>query len=704
MDAKALQTCLESAWAHQKAGRLEEASADCLRALALAPGHPVALHRLGLVAHARGQLDDAERLIGQAVAATPDNPVFLYTLGIVHQETNRLPAAVAAYRRALRLNPELVQAYVNLGITLRDMGRLEEAARAFADATARRPDYALAHKHQGAVQLSLGAVEKAVESFRIVATLAPQSAEAHCDLGQALAAGDNLEEARAQFAAARALDPQHVRSIAAEAQLLARMNCAENAVAAFGRLKAIRPANLAAALDAALTLPIVYASEQQMAACRARYTRELERLEAELPGLLAGTPTELLDAAERVNFHLAYQGEDDLGLQVRYGRIVRSILDHAVPRLCGRREGPRRSGRLRVGFASFFFWRTTVGSYFGSWVGALDKRRFDVYAYHLGHVEDQVTRAIKADASCYRHLGGSLTEAADRIREDQLDVLVFPELGMNGKVFLLAAMRLATVQCAAWGHPVTSGLPTIDNFLSCAEMEPPNAASHYREHLVTLPGIGSRYTRPTLPEQKSRSSLGLPEGRHLYLFPQSLFKIHPENDQLLAEVLRRDPQGMLVMFESRNRFAQATFRARLDRALEEFGVAPDRVLMLPFLRHDDYLRVNMHADVMLDCLHWSGGNTSLDAISVGLPIVTLPGRFMRGRQSQAMLRLSGVPELIAADHEGFVGAAVDIARNAARRQDLSRRMLEGGSNIFDRVEPLTALASQLEAMGCTTSS
>ncbi len=700
MEAQSLHLCLESAWANQKAGRLEEAAADCLRALSLAPGHPKALHRLGLVAHARGQLDDAERLIGQAIAATPDDPIFLYTLGIVLQEKGRLPDAVNAYRRALELNPELVQAHVNLGIALRSMGRLEEAGQAFAEATGRRPDYALAHKHHGAVQLLLGAFEKAATTFHTVVALMPESADARCDLGQALADGGNLEEASTHFAAAVALGPSHARSFAAQGELLARMNRAQDATAAFDRLRAVRPADLAAALNAALTLPMVYCSTQEIATCRARYTNQLNHLEAELPGLLGGTPPELLAAAERVNFHLAYQGENDLDLQVRYGRIVRQILERAAPQYQGAIDRPRRSGKPRVGFASFFFWRTTVGSYFGSWVGALDKRRFDVYAYHFGNVEDQVTRAIKATASCYRHVNGTLLEAADRIREDQLDVLVFPELGMNGKVFLLAAMRLAKVQCSAWGHPVTSGLATIDTFFSCAEMEPANAVDHYCEDLVTLPGIGTRYARPSLPEPKGRAALGLPKDRHLYLFPQSVFKIHPDNDQLLAEVLHRDPEGMLVMFESRNRYAQAAFRARLDRVLEEYGVRQDRLLTLPFLRHDDYLQVNMHADVMLDCLKWSGGNTSLDAISAGLPVVASPGRFMRGRQSQAMLRLTGVPELVAGEREEYVATAIDIARNAARRRDLSQRLLQGGADIFDRTEPLTALSRQLEAMAC----
>src|SRR5439155_26566003 len=122
----------------------------------------------------------------------------------------------------------------------------------------------------------------------------------------------NLEEASAHFAAAVALDPRHARSLAAEGRLLARMNRAQDAVAAFDRLRTVRPENLAAALDATLTLPMVYRSTQEMAACRAHYTSELERLEVELPGLIAGTPTELKATAHRVNLHLAYQGDYDL--------------------------------------------------------------------------------------------------------------------------------------------------------------------------------------------------------------------------------------------------------------------------------------------------------------------------------------------------------------------------------------------------------
>ena len=629
MNIPNLKECLESAWAHQKAGRLDEAEAAYRSALLLAPGHPVALQRLGLVAHASGNLREAERLIGQALDAAPGNAVFLYTLGIVLQDAGKPAEAASAYRRAIERQPELAAAHFNLGLTLADLERLDEAAEAFGKAAALRPDHAAAHANRADALMKIGVPDLAAESYRELARLQPR--------------------------------------------------------------------NLAAALNASLTLPLVHESPSAIAATRVRYAQGLERLENDLSGLLGGSPEALCAAAERVNFHLAYQGENDRELQQRYARIVSRVLEKAAPELLDMPRPRRPAGKIRVGFASFFFWRTTVGSYFGSWPTGLDRARFESFVYHLGPIEDQVTRSLRDGVEVFRHMHEPVLKIARRIREDALDVLVFPELGMNGKAFLLGAMRLAPVQCAAWGHPVTSGLATIDYHFSCADMEPADGASHYSETLIGLPGIGTCYAQPSLPEIGTRASLGLPEGRHLYLFPQSLFKIHPDNDRLLAGVLSRDPDGTLVMFRSRNPFAQAAFQARLDPLLAEYGVSPQRVVMLPFQTHDDYLRVNMHADAMLDCLHWSGGNTSLDAIAAGLPIVAFPGRFMRARQSAAMLNRLELPELIARDEADYLDIALRLGCDKPWREELSRRIVAGHGRLFDDAEPAAALESFLLA-------
>jgi CRISPR-associated protein Csy1 len=184
----------------------------------------------------------------------------------------------------------------------------------------------------------------------------------------------------------------------------------------------------------------------------------------------------------------------------------------------------------------------------------------------------------------------------------------------------------------------------------------------------------------------------------LLLCPQSMFKIHPDNDDLVARVLAQSPAAMLVLFAERHPAITDRFMRCLAGALERRGLSVrERTRVLPRVGHDDYLRVNLACDLMLDTLHWSGGNTSLDAIACGLPVVTLPGRFMRGRQSAGMLRLVELPELIAAGEDDYVRIAVDLAGDPERRESIRRAMRERADRIFEDRAPLAALHDFLQA-------
>jgi CRISPR-associated protein Csy1 len=126
------------------------------------------------------------------------------------------------------------------------------------------------------------------------------------------------------------------------------------------------------------------------------------------------------------------------------------------------------------------------------------------------------------------------------------------------------------------------------------------------------------------------------------------------------------------------------FVERIVRTFDTHWVsAKERLILLPPQPHDDYLRVNMACDAVLDTLHWSGGNTSLDALACGVPIVTLPGRYMRGRQTAAMLRLLGLPELIASDRDGYIRIATRLVEDAVWRSELRRKIREANVALFD---------------------
>jgi CRISPR-associated protein Csy1 len=288
---------------------------------------------------------------------------------------------------------------------------------------------------------------------------------------------------------------------------------------------------------------------------------------------------------------------------------------------------------------------------------------------------------------------------AHLVAAQELDVLVYPELGMHADTFALAALRLAPVQVAGWGHPTTSGHASIDAYLSCASMEPPQAQEAYRERLVPLPGLGTRYARPATTSGKSREELGLPGSGTLYLCPQSLFKIHPDNDVLFAGVLAGDPQGRLVFFGHREGPVVEAFRGRLFANLVAAGIdGAARTVFLDYVTHEDFLRVNQLCDVMLDTVHWSGGNTSLDAIASGLPLVTLPGTLMRGRQSAAMLRQLGLDELVAKDRDDYVRLAVELGKDAGRRRAIRATLGERAGGLFDDRAPTEAFARALMAL------
>jgi CRISPR-associated protein Csy1 len=447
------------------------------------------------------------------------------------------------------------------------------------------------------------------------------------------------------------------------------------------------------ALGAHLLLPRVYESAEHLQRCREGYASGLEALHASADRFRQERPEAALADAGWVNFYLAYQGGNDRPLQERYAGLLRRILEPQLPSFFAPRPPRARRERIRVGFLSHFFFNCVVGRYFASWITHLDRTRFDSVVYYTNEWMAEDTKKIAAAAGTFRHLSRAApATVAAQVIADDLDILVYPELGMHPETFALAQLRLAPVQCAGWGHPVTTGIPEMDWFISCEGMEPEGAQAHYRERLALLPGLGTRYEVPKADADGSRADFGIPEHATTYFVPQSLFKIHPDNDALVAEVLARDPDGIAIFFPARQPYFNEVFKRRMREAFSARGVEFEkRAIFLPFAPHGTYLRINQLCDVMLDTLHWSGGNTSLDALASGLPMITLPGAFMRGRQSAGMLRDLGLEELIAENVEDYVEKAVALGRDPDRRKSLSGLIAARRGLIFERDEPARAL-------------
>jgi CRISPR-associated protein Csy1 len=618
-------------------------------------------------------------------------------LAAIEERLGNAAAAVESLRTAVALEPGSASAHAALAARLDASGDHEGACHSLAKAAEAAPADVDLRIALARAQARLARPREALATLREALGAGPHDAAQWHAIGQLFAEHFEWQAAGEALAGASRLapgEPGVETLLAVVSQELGEMDVA---LQALGRAAARAPDDLNAAVARRLVLPQVYEDEGDLAHWRARYVRGLAELadDADRWGRHAAQVFEL----NRTNFLLAYQGEDDLPLQRDYSRFVGGLARAAWPAgaepLTARFEGGRR---LRVGFASSFFRDCTVGRYFERWITTLDARRFERFVYHAGALSDDFTQRLAARSDRFTLLRSGSLAAAKRLRGDDLDVLVYPEVGMDPIGYLLGALRLAPVQIAAWGHPVTTGSEAIDHFLTVDGMEPGDAAAHYVERLLALPGPGVDYAMPGPPPAATRAEFGLRDDARLYVCPQSLFKIHPAMDDALAAIAGGDPDGQLVFFQGQAAAITERFGERLQRALARRGVPPRRqVKFMPRMGSAAFRALLGVADVVLDTFHWSGGNTSFDAFSVATPVVTLPGRFMRGRQTMAMLGALGVRELIAATPDDYVDLALRVARDRDLNRALRERLVAGREAIFERREPVIALGEALLA-------
>jgi predicted O-linked N-acetylglucosamine transferase (SPINDLY family) len=446
-------------------------------------------------------------------------------------------------------------------------------------------------------------------------------------------------------------------------------------------------------------LPILYVDEPEIAARRADYAACLHALHDEVERM--ATPGDLADAVgAHQPFYLAYQGLNDRDLQAIYGAMVcRVMAARFGPAKLPLRPEPGEP--IRVAIVSGFFrqhsnWKIPIKG----WLSQLDRGRFRLFGYYTADEGDAETEA--AAALCERFVRGPLALDAWRqaILADAPHVIIYPEVGMDRVSAQLAVQRLAPVQCNAWGHPDTSGLPTLDYYLSSDLMEPPDGAQHYTERLVRLPNLSIYYEPPdAAPAAADRAALGLRPGATVFWCAQSLPKYLPQYDQVFPRIAREvgDCQFAFIQFPGGAQIT-ALFRQRLERAFAAFGMnAADHCVFLPRLKPQEFVAAIGACDAVLDSIGWSGCNSVLESLVHDLPIVTMAGPLMRGRHATAILTMMDVQDTVTASVDGYVAAAVRIARDADWRSSLRGKIARNKHRLYRDSMCIAALEDFLAA-------
>jgi protein O-GlcNAc transferase len=428
-----------------------------------------------------------------------------------------------------------------------------------------------------------------------------------------------------------------------------------------------------------LIVPSIAQSIEAIRETRLRYERGLDEILA--------SPLRL-DAPEGVlgisAFFLAYHGENDRRLQAKTARLFLQAIPSLAMTARHCLAGPRRPGKIRIGFISRFFSSHSIFSTSRGLIDQLSRDRFEVFALRITpSPDDEATAQIRAAADHSLDLDMDIYRAREQIAALELDILFYQDIGMETTSYFLAFARLAPVQCVSFGHPNTTGIPTMDYFISSDLFETADAASHYSEKLYLLHDVPTLayYYKPAIPVLPvARETFGFSAETHLYVCPQTLYKLHPDFDELLRGILSRDPRACIVLIAGQ--FEEFTLQLR-ERFARSMPALSQRIVFLPRMAFDRFMQLLGTADVILDTPHFNGMNSSLQSFAVGTPIVTLPAALQRGRHTQAMYRKLQITDCIATDPQHYIDIAVRVATDHAYAQSLRERILSRNHVLFE---------------------
>jgi len=576
-----------------------------------------------------------------------------------YRKAGRVDDAVASYRRALQLKPDYPEAHNNLGAALSTQRRREEAMAAYRRAIELRPNYAQAHGNLGIALREEGHLEEALASYRRAIEYNPDDAMTHSNLGAVLSEQGRPDEAAAACLRALQIDPDSIAALNNLGSVRRDQGRLDDAVAAFRRALQLQPDCAGAHVNLGNALK----DRGVLDAAIAAYRRALQ----------------LEPDNARLHSNLVYTlhfdpDHDERSIAEEHRRWSRQFADPLKPFLLPHPNDSNPERRLRVGYVSPDFCGHVISHFLAPLLEAHDRTEFEIHCYASVKCPDSMTQRVKRSADVWRDVLGVDDHAlAQQIREDRIDILVDLTQHMADNRLPVFARKPAPVQVAWLGYPGSTGLEAIDFRLTDATIEPEGSAwSQSVEEPVRLPD--SWFCFAPLEDYPVPGELpALRSGSVTFGCMNNFCKSNEAVFTVWSKVLAATPDSKLLLVcpggESADRIRQF-FHSR--------GIGPERLELAAPRPFQQYLGLYQQIDIGLDPFPYTGGTTTCDALWMGVPVVSLPGKRAVSRIGLSILTTVGLPELAAHSEDEYVRIAttlaVDLPRLATLRATLRDRM------------------------------
>lgn len=583
--------------------------------------------------------------------------------GVARQNAGDAFEAIHCYGRVIALGGKAFGVYYNLGIALQSIGKEDEALANFTEAARLNPDFAEAQNNLGNIFLKRERLEEAQSCYERALTINPKLIDAHFNLGLTLKQRGALTQAVERFRAVCQLAPDRAEAWSNLCGLLLGLKRTEEWLEAFLAFeKAAQPS--------------FFLVLTGLASCRylGDFAREQRYLEQALDGQFGPDDMEMASRLLGMIQYFDAGQEQQLRLYQRYNTLVSRSHSADVPLLPPRRT---RGDKLRVGYLSPDFRTHGRGLLMADVFKRHDGSRFEIYAYSLAEpvFDDAVTASFKALSHKFVTVAGlSEQQVARLIAEDDLDILV--DMGghaAHAKPAILA-YKPARIQIAHLGYPGVLGLDTVDYKLTDACADLPENADFLVENLLFMEGcvFPFRHVEPARDHGYSRAALGL-DGKVVFGVFVNIMKLSPRCLSVWRAVLDEVENGVLA-FSPLDTGEYPGFVRQLKAA----GIPEEKIVFIPPPKDESMGRARYDlVDIVLDTFPYSGGDTTLAALDMGVPVVTLVGKRHSERTSYSILKNLGVESTIAFREQDFVAIAQRLATDQAFRASVKNEIQAG---------------------------
>jgi len=610
-------------------------------------------------------------------------------LGNAYYQEGQLEAAIHSYREALRLKPDAVPVLNNLGHVFLLQGDWNAALPYFEAAAQFNPDDAEVHYYVAYVFHCMGNHAAALENYEKALLLQPDMPGALNNMGGLLKEQGRIDEAMVYFEKAIVANPECSSpyvNLANEWVVRMRM---DKALACYQKLSELHPEKAILKLQQnILCAPLVDSIEA------------IAQIEKQIEDSLVAMAEEAMSIefddlfsleCYRPPFYLTYYGQNDLEIRSRFADLLMnnfSFETYAVPvkeKITGKRH--------RIGFLVTQNHERAFCHLLGGILNHLSTEKFELTVVCSQSGMSYLQSHLDMTRLSLFPMAPQWNQAISDIQAQAFDLMYFAEVGTDLQNYILPFFNLARVQCASYMFPVTTGIPTVDYFVSSALWETGDADTQYREKLVRLETLPIYFYHPKhVVGKKTRADFGFPEDAHLYSCPQTLYKIHPAFDSILADILDADPLGLLVLLQSGFAEQDAFLMKRLQKHIPN---ADTRICMLPKQSTSDFMDLLSLSDVMLDPIHYGGGITTYEALALGTPVVTLPSEFLRGRISCGIYKKMGMTDCIVSTPETYAATAIKLGTDPDYRESIRSRILSANHELYEDMGAVEAFEAFL---------